>query len=100
MAQSKALPPDEALLRLAKLINAELPGGAMVNFYRLEEPARTGMVFSYAGQRHVEEPKPGAPDKDSVDQIVRMIIDWISGLPAANKWTEDQVEAHSLDWNR
>jgi hypothetical protein len=99
MTKSKALPPDEALQRLAKIINAKLPDGAMVNFYRLEEPMRTGMVFSFGVHRH-NEVKAGAPGEDSVDQIVQLVKDWIANNQPASKWTEDQIEADSLDWNR
>jgi hypothetical protein len=94
------LPPDEALLKLAALVNAKLRDGAMVNFYRIEDPdkpAQTGMIFSFGGHRKVVV-KPGRPGDDSADQIVRWINDWIVNTPSASKWTEDASEADALNW--
>jgi hypothetical protein len=95
MTKSKTLPPDEALLRIAKRVNAKLPDSAMVNFYRFENPAaplQTGMVFSCGSHRY-NVVKAGAPGDDSADQIVRMVNDWIASIRPASRWTEDPDEA-------
>jgi hypothetical protein len=101
MKKPNNAPPDEALQKLAALVNAKLPEGAMVNFYRIEnpdEPAQTGMIFSFGGHRKVVV-KPGRPGDDSADQIVRWINDWIGSTPPASKWTDNVKEADSLNWN-
>jgi hypothetical protein len=103
MTKSKILPPDAPLVALAKIVNPRVaPLGAMVNFYRIENPdapMQTGMVFSCGAHRY-NMVKAGAPGNDMADQIVSTVNDWIADIRPASRWTEDQVEADSLDWNR
>jgi hypothetical protein len=97
MTIEKPLPPDEKLQKLAGLVNAKLLDSARVNFHRYPNGS-TGAVFQCGGHSHLEVFN-AALVEDDADLIVRKIKEWMNGVQPANKWTEDQVEADSLDWN-
>jgi hypothetical protein len=90
-----ALPPDPPLQSLAALINARLPQGAAVNFYRLEQPDGsiiTGMVFSCGDRRANVTTRNQLGDGDA-DEIVRSVTDWIARVRHSSMWTIDPTEA-------
>jgi hypothetical protein len=90
-----ALPPDAPLQSLAVLINARLPQGAAVNFYRLEYPdgsTMTGIVFSCGDRRANVTTRNQLGDGDA-DEIVRSVTDWMAQVRHSSMWTTDPGEA-------
>jgi hypothetical protein len=103
MIKPKAIQPNAQLQRLADRINARLRDGAKINFFHWEWPAgrqmQTGVQFSFMGNTKTDTVDKPPGDTD-VDKLVRQFNAWIESVPRPDKWTTDQAEADSLDWNR
>lgn len=90
-----ALPPGEPLQSLAKTINARLPQGAAVNFYRLQHPdetTETGIVFSCGDRRATVRTRNQLGEGDA-DELVRSVTDWMAQVRHSSMWTTDPGEA-------
>jgi hypothetical protein len=100
MDKPRNLPPDERLKSLADRINAQLPSGMQINFFQREWPdGRTeiGMIYQYGGHREGVVSKE--VKDDNIPTIVRHMKAWGEKVQQTNRWTEDQNEADSLNWN-
>jgi hypothetical protein len=99
---AKPLPlrPDGDLERFAALINAELPEGARINFYRLQHPDETlqiGVIFSCGGRRHPTLLPRSVELKDIHRQeIIRAINQWVAAISQSTRWTTELSEADDV----
>ena len=94
MKEISTLPPDAVLLGLAKIINAKLPSGAAVHFYRIQHPdnsMETGIVYQCAQRRHPVKTRARLGDSDA-EKIIQSVNDWIEQIRPESKWTEDPDE--------
>lgn len=92
----KQLAPDASLLALARKVNARLPQGASVNFYRLARPESestdTGIVFQF-GVRRANVVTPQMLAEYDADNVVKSVTEWIENIRPESRWTSDPSEA-------
>lgn len=89
--KSVNLPPDAELQSLARVINAKLPPGAAVNFYRIrhaDESTETGIIFSH-GLRRAGMTTRNVLSEFDADDIVRDVKDWIERIHVPDRWSTD-----------
>lgn len=94
--QCKHLPPDASLLALARKVNARLPQGASVNFYRIEQPdsysPHTGIVYQHGVRRANVVTQQMLTEHDA-DEILKGVNEWIDNIRPESRWTTDPGEA-------
>jgi hypothetical protein len=90
------LPPDQAQLDLAKIVNKALPSGAQVNFFRVERddgaPNECGLIYQFGPQRATIR-TPGVLTEHDAAEIIAGVKDWIRQMRFRGRWTEDPNEA-------
>lgn len=89
------LPPDEPLLSLAARINASLPTGVAISFYRTEYPdgsADTGIVFQCGDRRATMRTRNMLGEGDAED-LARSITHWVGRVQSQSRWSLDPRDA-------
>jgi hypothetical protein len=90
--------PDERLQSLASRINAQVPAGMQVNFFRREWPdgrTATGMIYQF-GDRRDSRVSANELKDEHIPGIVKDMLMWAGKVQQNSRWTEDLSEA---DWN-
>lgn len=91
----KALPPDDDLRNLALFINAQVPAGMRVDFYRFEHPegyTETGIVFQCGDRRSAHRTRTILGQGDAPD-LVRSLTSWVAKVAYSARWSEDPRDA-------
>jgi hypothetical protein len=97
MDKPRDLPPDQRLLSLAARINAQVPSGMQINFFRREWPdgrIATGMIYQFGERRRPRLSFKELKD-EHVPSIVKDMLTWAEKVQQNSRWTEDLSEA---DW--
>jgi hypothetical protein len=97
MDKPRDLPPDQRLLSLAARINAKVPSGTQINFFRREWPdgrTATGIIYQFGDRRHPRLSFNELKD-EHVPGIVKDMLTWAGKVQQSSRWTEDLSEA---DW--
>jgi len=98
---TKHLPPDAAMLELAKVVNAKLKPLASINLYRIENDdgsKLTGIVFECGSRRANVTTRNEMSAHDAPD-LIRSAEEWIGRRRgASDRWSTDPDDAAPLDW--
>lgn len=91
----KMLPPDDALLGLAKIVNAALKPDAGLTTYRLEADDRSVqnvMIYQYGSRRATVTTRNVLTAHDA-PEIIKAIREWIERVRPTGRWTLDPEDA-------
>lgn len=89
------LPPDDALIALAILINAKLPHGVRVNFWRIQHESghfETGVIYQCGSARTIVKTREMLTEHNAAE-IARAAENWAGRQRQSNRWTTDLSEA-------
>lgn len=88
-------PPDEALDKLAKVVNKKLPQGVSINLYRVahdDGPEETGIVYCCGAIRSSQRTREMLTEHDA-PRLISAVTGWAAQAQAMNRWTTDPSDA-------